>query len=62
MELMLTRCVCFNAIGPYLEFDEFLLVELSSVVLELVVIGPLREVACVPYMVLRWFYGEYCNL
>ena len=40
----------------------FLLVELSSVVLELVVIGPLREVACVPYMVLRWFYGEYCNL
>ena len=23
MELMLTRYVCFNAIGPYLEFDEF---------------------------------------
>ena len=30
LELMLTRCVCFNAIGPYLEFDDFLLAELSS--------------------------------
>ena len=30
LELMLTRCVCFNAIGPYLEFDDFLLEELSS--------------------------------
>ena len=54
---------CFNAIGPYLEFDDFLLEELSSGCLsELVVIGPLRKVACVPYMALRWFYGEYCNL
>ena len=46
-----------------MEFDDFLLEELRLVVyLELVIVGPLRKVACVPYMALRWFYGEYCNL
>ena len=44
-----------------MEFDDVFVEELSSV-LELVIVGPLRKVACVPYMALRWFYGEYCNL